>query len=193
MNLFSIIRKLSVKADSLYYHAVKNRFAKMGHGVYIGWLSQLVGSEYIQIGDYVSIGKGTYLCAWDKYQEQSFNPQIILCERVIVGPNAHITACNSIKIGKNTLLGKWVTITDNSHGDTSIDTRSYPPISRLLVSKGKVVIGENVWIGDKATILPGVSIGDGSVIGANAVVTKDVPPYSVVVGNPARIINKVKI
>lgn len=46
---------------------------------------------------------------------------------------------------------------------------------------------------DKATILPGVSIGDGSVIGANAVVTKDVPPYSVVVGNPAKIINKVKI
>ena len=68
-----------------------------------------------------------------------------------------------------------------------------PPVSRPLVSKGKVVIGENVWIGDKATILPGVSIGDGSVIGANAVVTKDVPPYSVVVGNPARIINKVKI
>ena len=56
-----------------------------------------------------------------------------------------------------------------------------------------VVIGENVWIGDKATILPGVSIGDGAVIGANAVVTKDVPPYSVVVGNPAKIINKVKI
>ena len=86
-----------------------------------------------------------------------------------------------------------MTITDNSHGDTSIDIRSYPPISRPLVSKGKVVIGENVWIGDKATILPGVSIGDGAVIGANAVVTKDVPPYSVVVGNPAKIINKVKI
>lgn len=137
MNLFSIIRKLSVKADSLYYHAVKNRFAKMGHGVYIGWLSQLVGSEYIQIGDHVSIGKGTYLCAWDKYQEQSFNPQIILCERVIVGPNAHITACNSIKIGKNTLLGKWVSITDNSHGDTSIDTRSYPPHITSVSIQGK--------------------------------------------------------
>lgn len=193
MSLYSIIKMISIKVDSLYYHAVKNSFAKLGNGVYIGWLSQLAGPKYISIGDYVSIGKGTYLCAWDKYQEQSFRPQIILCERVVIGPNAHITSCNYIKIGKNTLLGKWVTITDNSHGDTSINSINNPPIARPLISKGKVFIGENVWIGDKATILPGVSIGDGSVIGANAVVTKDVPPYSVVVGNPARIINKVKI
>lgn len=67
-----------------------------------------------------------------------------------------------------------------------------PPILRPLTSKGKVTIGRNVWIGDKATILPGITIGDGAIIGANAVVTHDVPPLSVAVGNPARIIEKTK-
>ena len=52
-----------------------------------------------------------------------------------------------------------------------------------------MVIGKNVWIGDKATILPGVVVGDGAIIGANAVVTKNVPANSVVVGNPARVVN----
>ena len=64
------------------------------------------------------------------------------------------------------------------------------PNDRDVVSKGPVVIGNNVWIGDKATILPGVTIGDGAVIAVNAVVTKDVPVYSVAAGNPARIIKK---
>jgi acetyltransferase-like isoleucine patch superfamily enzyme len=64
------------------------------------------------------------------------------------------------------------------------------PIKRSLFSKGPVIIGDNVWIGDKATILPGVSIGNGAVIAANAVVTKDVPAYSVAAGNPARIIKQ---
>lgn len=57
-------------------------------------------------------------------------------------------------------------------------------------SKGDVIIGNDVWIGAKATILSGVEVGDGAVIGACSVVSKNVPPYSIVVGNPARIIRK---
>ena len=86
------------------------------------------------------------------------------------------------------LTGKWVTITDNSHGETDKTTLGMRPQERPITSKGPVIIGNNVWIGDKATILPGVTIGDGAVIAANAVVTKDVPAYSVVGGNPARVI-----
>ena len=63
-----------------------------------------------------------------------------------------------------------------------------PPIKRTVISKGAVVIKDNVWIGDKVTILPNVTIGEGAVIAANAVVTHDVPPYSVVGGNPAKIL-----
>jgi acetyltransferase-like isoleucine patch superfamily enzyme len=66
------------------------------------------------------------------------------------------------------------------------------PFRRPLVSKGPVLIGDCVWIGDKATILPGVTIGKGSVIGANAVVTKDVPDYCMAAGNPAVVLKKLE-
>ena len=93
-----------------------------------------------------------------------------------------------MRIGKNLLTGRWVTITDNGHGSVDFETMQQTPINRRLFSKGDVAIGDNVWIGDKATILPGVTIGDGAVIAANSVVTKDVPAYSVAAGNPARVL-----
>ena len=88
------------------------------------------------------------------------------------------------------LIGKWVSIVDNNHGKTDAISLSSPPLERELISKGPIVIGDKVWIGDKVTILSGVTIGNNAVIAANAVVTKDVPAYSVVAGNPARIVAK---
>ena len=64
-----------------------------------------------------------------------------------------------------------------------------PPLSALPI-KGDTVIGNDVWIGQHATILPGVHIGDGAIIGANSVVGSDVEPYTIVVGNPAKAIRK---
>lgn len=64
------------------------------------------------------------------------------------------------------------------------------PNVRPLYSKGPIVIGNNVWIGEKVAVLGGVKIGDGAIIGANAVVTHDVPPYSIAVGCPAKIIKR---
>ena len=65
-----------------------------------------------------------------------------------------------------------------------------PPAREDLPLKGDTVIGNDVWIGQNATILPGVHIGDGAIIGANATVASDIPPYTVSAGNPARIIHK---
>lgn len=190
MSLLAIIEHTRVKIDSLYDHAVRHRFASIGKGVYIGRLAQLVGPQHIHIADGVSIGRGCFLLALDNYQGQHLTPCVTIGKNVIIGPCCHITSINGITIGNHTLIGKWVTITDNAHGSTP--ELSTPPILRPLTSKGKVTIGRNVWIGDKATILPGITIGDGAIIGANAVVTHDVPPLSVAVGNPARIIEKTK-
>ncbi len=65
-----------------------------------------------------------------------------------------------------------------------------PPALSDLPLKGDTVIGNDVWIGQNAVILPGVHIGDGAIIGANSVVGSDVPPYTIVVGNPAKILHK---
>lgn len=66
------------------------------------------------------------------------------------------------------------------------------PNKRPLYCKGPVIIGNNVWIGEKASIMPGVTIGDGVIIAANSVVTKDIPSYSLAAGIPAKIIKSVK-
>ncbi len=65
----------------------------------------------------------------------------------------------------------------------AMEGKSYP-------AKGNTVIGNDVWLGYKAAIMPGINIGDGAIIGAYAVVTKDVPPYSIIAGNPATLIRK---
>ena len=93
--------------------------------------------------------------------------------------NVTITCANHIKIGKNAHIAREAVIRDyDGHYIETPDYRTSKP----------VIIGDNVWIGYRAMILKGVTIGDGAVIAANSVVTKDVPPFSIVAGNPAKII-----
>lgn len=176
--------------NKLYSTCIKHKFAKCGKGTQINVLSLLLGSKQILIGKNTSIGEGTYLCAWEKFKTQIFTPSILIGNNVSIGHHCHISACDKIEIGDGTLTGKWVTITDNSHGECTLnEMMSMSPTTRQLYSKGRVSIGKNVWIGDKSTILPGVTIGDGVIIGANSVVTKDIPPYKIAIGCPAKIIN----
>lgn len=146
--------------------------------------------KYFSIGEGTCFGKMAVLTAWDQYEDEYFTPEVVIGENCNFGDYLHLTCINKIYIGKNVLTGRWVTISDNSHGETDNNTLQIPPIKRKLSCKGPVEIGNNVWIGDKATVLSGVKIGDGAVIAANAVVTKDIPPYSVAAGIPAKIIRQ---
>ena len=188
-------------------------FQKCAPNVYFGKIGYVCGLNYITIERGSRFGDGFWLTAWDRHISftnelpflgeivgeegnglylQRFTPKMVIGENCNFGAYNHITCAYSITIGNNLLTGKWVTITDNAHGSTDLQTLQAPPSQRPVVSKGFVVIGNNVWIGEKATILPNVTIGDGAVVAANSVVTKDVPPYCIVAGNPARIIKQVK-
>ena len=90
------------------------------------------------------------------------------------------------------LTGPRVLITDNSHGNNASDSLNTPPFMRPLISRGKVVIEDNVWIGEGSMIMPNVTVGKGSIIAANSVVTKDIPPYCLVAGSPAKIIKTLR-
>ena len=184
----------------LDYFEISNRkkteFSNNPQNLTLGEIGELHGTKYISIGDNTKIGNWVYLTAWDCYSciingtetKQHFSPKIIIGKECSISSYNHITCINKIQFGDHVLTGKWVTITDNNHGTTDKETLTIPPTKRPLHSKGPVIIGNNVWIGDKATILPGVTIGDGAVIAANSVVTKDVPAYSLAAGNPAKII-----
>jgi maltose O-acetyltransferase len=90
-----------------------------------------------------------------------------------------------VTIGSDVMMGPEVVIYASSHDFSEVDR---PMIQQGFVEDRPVTIEDNVWIGTRAVILPGVTIGQGSVIGACAVVTRDIPPFSVVVGNPGRVV-----
>jgi acetyltransferase-like isoleucine patch superfamily enzyme len=100
--------------------------------------------------------------------------------RTFVNYGCSFAATERITIGADCLFGPYVNITDNDFHDLRDHARQ--PASQ------PVTIGDHVWIGTRAIILPGVSIGDGAVVGAGSVVTSDVPPNGLVAGNPARLI-----
>lgn len=116
-------------------------------------------------------------------------------EDVYVGDDALISCSSRIEIGSGTLIGHGAQLFDNdSHPvDPTERARQWRRIrygERLpfTVGEAPVTIGQRVWIGMNAVILKGVTIGDGAVVAAGAVVTRDVPPLTVVGGNPARVL-----
>ncbi|MCQ2204764.1 MAG: acyltransferase [Bacteroidales bacterium] len=182
-----------------YNMALRFRFVKSY--IYTGWISRqfnimngfanypigVGGGQYISVGRGSILGANTLLQAWDSYHGQKFSPKIIIGENTRLGTDCHITAIGTIKIGNGVQTGRGVLISDNSHGVTNgSDCKLIPVEERPLVSKGDILIGDNVWIGDNVVILSGVTIGDGAIIGANAVVTKNVEKFTTVAGVPAR-------
>lgn len=177
---------------SAYTLYIKRKFQSCGSQVWFEGFVLLIGVEFISVGSKSNIQKGTYLTAWKKGLKENFTPIVKIGYDCHIGAYNHITCINKIIIGDGVVTGKWVTITDNGHGESTFESLSMPVSKREIVSKGPVIIGNDVWIGDKSTILPGVSIGRGSIIAANSVVTKDIPAFCVVAGNPAVIIKTIK-
>lgn len=147
------------------------------------------GYKYIKAHS-VTSGPNLRIEVIDRYEGQSFSPQLSLGENVSFNVNCHIGVINRVIIGNNVLIGSNVLITDHSHGGTDLSTlKDIHPQKRELISKGPIIIEDDVWIGENVCVLPNVIIGKGSVIGCNTVVNKNVPPYSIAVGNPMRILN----
>lgn len=180
---------ISQKWQVIQSEWIAGKMAECGQGVFFVKIGMINGPEFIHIGEHTNFSKDVWLTAW-RTDGCLSKPFLKIGCNCAFGAYNHITCANKVLIGDNCLTGKFVTITDNSHGETDYSCLCMPPGQRPITSKGSVIIGNNVWIGDKATILPGVTIGNGAVIAANAVVTKDVPSYSVVAGNPAHIIRK---
>lgn len=108
-----------------------------------------------------------------------------------IGDYVHIAASEKVSIGDDVLIASKVYISDTSHGNYTGQGSSplMPPNQRPLVAS-PLAIENNVWIGEGVSVLPGTKIGEGSIIGANAVVSKDIPPLSVAAGIPAKVIKR---
>ena len=189
---YQVSERISIYRDKLFTLWMRPFLGHLGKGSIIGRSCRLWGGggKHIVIGDNTIIQRHSILGCWTHYHDQTFTPSITIGQQCNIGEYCHITAINKIVIGDGLLTGRFVLISDNSHGGLSQEEALIPPASRPLTSKGEVVIGNNVWIGDKASILAGVHIGDNAIIAANAVVTTDVPANTMVAGVPASIVKR---
>ena len=171
--------------------SLKKRIKHIGKNVFFSRNAILVGEKYIEIGDNFSAFSNLRIEAIDKYLDYSYQPFIKIGNNVSCGNDCHIGCINEVIISDGVLLGSHILINDHSHGQTEF-LSNQRPADRELVSKGPIHIGKNVWICDGVCVLPGVTIGENSIIGANAVVTKDIPENCVAAGNPAKVVKYLK-
>ena len=150
------------------------------------WRPNTIFNErYIEIGEDTLIGPGVSLSAgMVPGQECITSPVVKIGDRCLIGKGSGIVGHFSITIGNDVWTGHHVYITDQNHGYENIDQ----PISQQSQPERAVVIGDESWLGYGTVVLPGVTIGKHVVVGANSVVTKDIPDYSVAVGVPARVV-----
>lgn len=132
-------------------------------------------SAQVQIGDKSEFDRGFTL---------SCTGRITIGPRTFFGHRSTLAAIEVITIGADCQIAEMVSIRDHDHRSDQLDI----PIREQGLVSAPVVIGDNVWIGSKATILKGVTLGSHSIIGAGAVVTHDIPAYGIAVGVPARVV-----
>ena len=147
----------------------------------------IFNEQYISIGDNTLIGPGVALSAgMVPGQECITNPVVTIGDRCLIGRGSGIVGHFSITIGNDVWTGHHVYITDQNHGYEDV-TR---PISEQSQPERAVSIGNGSWLGHGSIVLPGVTIGEHVVVGANSVVAKDIPSFCVAVGSPARVIRR---
>lgn len=145
----------------------------------------LRGKKYIDISEGFTTGVG---CRIEAYPVGE-NKVLQIGKNVQINDYVHISALVNVTIGDNVLIASKVFISDLNHGsygtDDIHDSPNTPPNERKLYAK-PVIIEDNVWLGEFVTVLPGVVIGRGTIVGANSVVSKSLPPYVIAVGTPAK-------
>jgi acetyltransferase-like isoleucine patch superfamily enzyme len=173
---FVLERALRVFLAKIYLRTC----SKVGQFVSINKRPKIVNKGYLEIGDEVRI--------WS-----NINQSKLFVEKggsLIIGKNSringvHISASTEVKIGENVRIAPYVIIIDDDYHDVEDHFGA-------TGKKSPIVIEDNVWIAMDAKILKGVRIGKGSVVATSAVVTRDVPPFSIVAGIPAKVIKQIK-
>lgn len=167
--------RFSRKMGALLYYTVAKHLPPSTSGLKIGQkaLRGFCGKLMLKsCGKQVNIEQGAI-----------FSAKTSLGDYSGIGINARING--TCTIGKYVMMGTDVVVITRNH---AFDRTDVPMMEQGFEAERPVVIGDDVWIGDRVVILPGVHVGEGSILAAGAVVTKDVPPYAIVGGVPAKVI-----
>ena len=178
------MNKIILFLSKIFNYRKARKMNKVGKNVFINAHLKTFNASSIQLGSNLHIGKNcTLMC----YKVQDKIGKIVLDDDSCIGDCFRVETGGDVVIGKHNLIASNVSIYSHNHGTNPIKACGFggQPLS------GKdVCIKEECWIGEKVIILPGVTIGEHSIIGAGSIVTKSIPSYSIAVGNPAKIIKK---
>jgi acetyltransferase-like isoleucine patch superfamily enzyme len=151
----------------------------LGNRVFVGQYSYLDGqTSFLRLGDDVHLARFCTLRAGER--------GITIHDGAGINTRAYVDGNGEVEIGRNALLSPGVQIISGNH----VFDRTDVPIRDQGTAYGKVTVGEDCWLGTNVIVLPGVTIGRGSVVGAGAVVTGDLPVLSIALGVPARVVGR---
>lgn len=169
--------------DRLFTALAAGGFAEFGTGSRILLPTRISGAQHMSIGSGVLIGAGSWLIV---PQQREPGPNIVIGDRVRINTTS-ISAVHRVELEEGVAIARGCYISDHSHGFADPDI----PIRDQLIDRvAPVLIRRGAWLGQNVVVLPGVTIGRGSVVGANSVVRSDVPDRTVVAGTPARVIRE---
>lgn len=174
-----------------FIHKVKDFFVlklnAMNLNVTLGKGRCIRNAEYIIFEQNVRIKDGYRIECYDFFANKPLRPFLKIGKNCIIGYNFTALVADKMLIGENTIIASDVMITTENHG---IDPETIVPYYAQPLKAEPVIIGKSNWIGEKVSILPGVTIGDKCIIAAGSVVTKDIPSFTIAAGVPARVIKK---
>ncbi len=154
----------------------------------LGERARVWGHPIITKNGILEVGTRLRLVATVARTELAIGPEghLVIGDEVFINYGSSIAAQQRVEIGNHCSLGTYVLIMDNDFHQVD------PELRNVLPAAQPIILEDNVWLGARVIVLKGVRIGRDSVIGAGSVVTRDIPPYSVAAGVPARVIRAVK-
>lgn len=180
---YEMIRRRGSNVSRLLYGAMR---AKVSGAESFGGHTEMCGRVHLELrgraifgNNFSAEGQAGIVCITVRK-----NATLIVGDDVYMNYGVTIEACHEIRIGSHVRMAPLVSIIDDNRHEIE---------PGAVLFKGPVVVGNNVWLARNVAVIPGASIGDGSVIAANSVVSSDIPPCSLAAGAPARVIRKLEI
>lgn len=167
---------ISIVRNVVLRGVLRFKGVRFGSGLCFEGTIEIGTGNRIELGRKVKLGKQIYLGTWP-------SGKLVIGNDTYIGRNSIILAYQSVIIGNDCLIAPGCHITDTNHGIVAGELIRKQPLNSKPVQ-----IGNDVWIGAGCSILPGVTIGSGAVIGARAVVAKDIPSNAIAIGVPAKVI-----
>src|SRR6185437_9499279 len=186
--LFLLIYRTSIRVRSkLFSQLISGAFAGFGKRTVLMCPLRLSGENRIAIGDHVFIGPGSWLQTLPDGDNKSVAVSIGRGTSIV--GDCVISAVRSVHLEENVLLARNVYISDHMHKYSDTET---PVIAQGVERIEPVLVKRGAWLGQNVVVCPGVTIGAGAVVGANSVVARDIPDFSVAVGAPARVVKTIR-